>query len=110
MIILNTNEDGTYLGADETGKLYTGTPVTIGHEEMKVETVVAKDGKSFIRTTYLPNGDVYGTSEVTEKGFNEHNRLIGKSETECKELWEAEKAVEAHSAGGSFNTIDWQEK
>lgn len=108
--ILNTNTDGTLLGADEAGKLYVGTPAQISHADMTVKTEVAKDGKSFTRTTYLPSGELYGHSEITEAGFNEHNRLIGKTEDECKTLWEAEKAIESHGPGGSVNTIDWQAK
>lgn len=100
--ILSTNEDGTYLGADEQGNLYRGTVERIGHQQLTVETAVAEDGLSFTRSSRY--GDfVHSQGTVTRAGFG--STYDGKMDPATNEpyteekidaLWEAEKALDGH--------------
>lgn len=110
--VLNAYEDGTLLGADENGTLYTGKPIQVGPHELTVTTTVAKDGSSYARTTTFRD-TVVGHSEVTKEGFLENPaiqiKITGGADPD--ELWAKELAIEQHVDDGlRYNVIDWEMK
>jgi len=113
-MILRTNPDGTYLGADENGTIYDGTLRRVGYDEMDVQTDVADDGLSYTRTNFI-NGEVYSKGTVTKDGFVatlpadpplDQSTIDAAWAKECAISSHQKVMVEAVDANGDFTTVE----